>query len=175
MTTKRCAECKTTWSGLNTPDRCPACGSDIYDIPGVTATGHKANHIGAPAVFKLEEAIRPVCSAFGAYEGVGGCYLVGSALVRPDWRDVDVRLILDDDAFMAEFPDCYSVNHYEHNARWLLLTVSISEYLSLRTGLPIDFQIQPQSVANARHAVSDGHGRSAIGLTMPKKEPADAR
>jgi hypothetical protein len=126
----------------------------------------KAVYIGAPACFALEQAIRPVCEAFGAYEGVCGCYVVGSALERPDWRDVDVRLILEDDAFVAEFPDAYSVHHYEHDARWLLLTVAISAHLSKATGLPIDFQIQPQSIANKRH----DKARNAIGLVIRKEK-----
>ena len=31
------------------------------------------------------------------------CYLVGSATKRPDFRDVDVRMILDDEEFHALF------------------------------------------------------------------------
>lgn len=116
----------------------------------------KAAYIGAPACFALELAIRPVCEAFKVY----CCYLVGSCLERPDWRDVDIRLIMDDDAFLAEFPS--AGQHWEQDSRWLLLMTSISEYLSKRTGLPIDFQCQPQTRANARHKGV----RSAIGLRI---------
>lgn len=120
----------------------------------------KGVYIGAPACFALEEAIRPVCEAFGgAYQGVGGCYVVGSALERQDWRDVDIRLMLDDAAFAVEFPDALD-GHWENDTRWLLLTVAISEYLAKRTGLPIDFQFQPQTHANARHKGR----RNAIGI-----------
>ena len=119
----------------------------------------KGVYIGAPACFALEEAIRPVCEAFGAYvRGVSGCYLVGSCLERPDWRDVDVRLLLDDEDFAREFP--HAGDHWENDTRWLLLTVAISERLSRLTGLPIDFQVQPRSKANARHPGR----RNAIGL-----------
>jgi hypothetical protein len=117
----------------------------------------KAVYVGAPACFALEEAIRPVCEAFGVH----CCYVVGSALSRADWRDVDVRLILDDDAFAREFPKAHP-NHYEHDARWLLFVVAISERLSRQTGLPIDFQIQPRTHANTRHKGR----RNAIGLRM---------
>lgn len=126
----------------------------------------KGVYIGAPACFALEEAIRPVCDAFQVYTGSGtsGCYLVGSCLERLAWRDVDVRLILDDAAFAELFPDA-APGHHEHDARWLLLTVAISERLSRQTGLPIDFQFQPQTHANERHK---GH-RSAIGIRIAKE------
>jgi hypothetical protein len=120
----------------------------------------KGIYIGAPACFALEEAIRPVCEAFGAYQGTGGCYVVGSSLERPDWRDVDVRLMLADDQFAALFPD--ACDHWENDTRWLLMTVAISERLSRLTGLPIDFQFQPQSLANARHKGR----RNAIGIRI---------
>ncbi len=126
----------------------------------------KATYIGAPACFRLEEAIRPVCEAFGVYQGkhVSGCYVVGSALERADWRDVDVRLMLSDEVFAREFPN--AGQHWEHDARWLLLTVAISEYLSKRTGLPIDFQFQPKTHANEKH-----HGRrNAIGIVFRTSE-----
>lgn len=105
----------------------------------------KANYIGAPAIFSLEQACRHVTEAFGGY----GCFLVGSALERADWRDVDVRYIMDDSEFAKLFPD--AGQHWEQDTRWLLLTVSISERLSKVTGLPVDFQFQPQTHANERH------------------------
>lgn len=120
----------------------------------------KASYIGAPAVFALEQACREVNDAFNGY----GCYLVGSAMVKPDWRDVDVRLIMSDEAFQAEFPGAGPVEHvhWEFDSKWLLLTISISERLSKVTGLPIDFQFQPQSHANKRHKGP----RSALGMRL---------
>ena len=115
----------------------------------------KAIYVGAPGCFKLEEAIRQVCDAFGVF----CCYLVGSALTRQDWRDVDVRLILDDADFAREFPSTRG-GQWEHDPRWLLFTTAISDRLSAITGLPIDFQIQPQTRANEMHKGP----RSAIGL-----------
>ena len=123
----------------------------------------KGIYIGAPACFALEEAIRPVCEAFGAYESTGGCYVVGSSLERADWRDVDVRLMLDDAQFAALFP-CAG-QHWENDTRWLVLTVAISERLTKLTGLPIDFQFQPQTLANARHKGR----RNAIGVRIPQE------
>lgn len=120
----------------------------------------KVSYIGAPAVFALEIACQTVCNAFGGY----GCFVVGSSMERPDWRDVDVRLIMSDEDFAALFPDAGS--HWEHDQRWLLLTVSVSGYLSKVTGLPIDFQFQPQTHANERHKGK----RNAIGLTIHRAE-----
>lgn len=114
-------------------------------------------YVGAPACFALEEACQFINAAFE-----GECYLVGSALERPDWRDVDVRLIMDDDAFLALFPNAGSAQHghWESDPRWILLTVAISERLSKQTGLPIDFQFQPRTHANDRHKGR----RNALGL-----------
>ena len=55
----------------------------------------KGIYIGAPACFALELACRQICEAFGGHH----CYVVGSSLERADWRDVDVRYMLEDDAF----------------------------------------------------------------------------
>jgi hypothetical protein len=124
----------------------------------------KANYVGAPAIFALEVACQPLWRAFGG-AGACGCYLVGSCLERADWRDVDVRFIMDDAEFAKLFPGTGA--HWEHDPRWLLLTIAISERLSKLTGLPIDFQFQPQTHANARH-----HGpRSAIGISILRGKP----
>lgn len=115
----------------------------------------KSVYVGAPACFALEQACQHIVQAFGDY----GCYLVGSALERPDWRDVDVRYIMADEQFAALFPNA---GNWEHDARWLLLTVSISAWLSKVTGLPVDFQMQPQTHANERHSGP----RNAIGFLI---------
>jgi hypothetical protein len=124
----------------------------------------KSIYIGAPACFALELAVRQVCEAFGIYQGkrFGGCYLVGSVLERADWRDVDIRIIMQDDLFAEHFPD--AGNRWEHDAKWLLLTTAISEWLTKRTGLPIDFQFQPMTHANERHKGP----RSALGIRIAK-------
>tara|TARA_R110002074_G_scaffold299200_1_gene470683 strand:- start:455 stop:790 length:336 start_codon:yes stop_codon:yes gene_type:complete len=93
-----------------------------------------------------------------------GAYVVGSVLERADWRDVDVRFIMDDVSFAEMFPD--ADQHWEFDPKWLLLTVAISKWLSDQTGLPIDFQFQPQTHANARHKGR----RNAVGLRFAKSE-----
>jgi hypothetical protein len=119
----------------------------------------KAIYVGAPAIFALELACQHITAAFGSF----GCYVVGSAIERADWRDVDVRLILADEEFARLFPDAV-MPCWEQDERWLLLTVSISLWLKQQTGLPVDFQIQPQTHANERHKGQ----RHSIGLRIAK-------
>lgn len=120
----------------------------------------KASYVGAPAIFLLERECRLLNEAFG--DGHPGCYLVGSSLVKPDWRDVDIRFIMPDDEFEKLFPD--AERHWEFDQRWLIMTASISLHLSKVTGLPIDFQFQKQSHANARY---DGL-RHPMGMSFVK-------
>ena len=116
-------------------------------------------NIGAPACFALEMACKVLNDAFD-----GQCYVVGSVLQRPDWRDVDVRLMMDDAAFSALFPDVADLRygHWEFDPRWTVMTVSLSAWLRAQTGLPVDFQFQPSSFANQRHKGS----RNAIGMRV---------
>lgn len=120
---------------------------------------NKASYVGAPAIFALELACRDIGDAFGGL----GCFLVGSAIDRADWRDVDVRCILSNEDFAAEFPD--AGQFWEQDTRWLLLTVAISGWLSKVSGLPVDFQFQPQTHANERHEGA----RHAIGFRLAKE------
>lgn len=66
-------------------------------------------------------------------------YQVGSSLVRKDWRDVDVRVMLDAeryDALVASGVDLYYLN------------LAVSLWGQRVTGLPIDFQVQDAESAN---------------------------
>jgi hypothetical protein len=86
----------------------------------------------------LNDACIPVAQAFDSNP-----YLVGSATKRPDFRDVDVRLILTDEDFDYWF--CGRV------MLWSLVCMAIGRHLADVTGLPIDFQIQRMTEANAKH------------------------
>lgn len=101
-------------------------------------------------LYHLDQACQLVTRAFG-----GDCpYLVGSAGIGNDsgaYRDVDVRLMLGGEEFAAACPT---------RERWELLCLAIGIYLSERTGLPVDFQIQLASIANERF---DGP-RNPLGL-----------
>lgn len=65
------------------------------------------------------------------------CWLVGSALQTRDHRDVDVRVIMDDDKFDALFGPEKGLNAF-----WHFFCVAVSVYMADRTGLNIDFQVQ---------------------------------
>lgn len=82
-------------------------------------------------------------------------YQVGSSLRTKDWRDIDVRLILPDEEFTARFG---KVQGAEANAKLAAITLAFSALGQQMTGLPIDFQIQPQSWANEKYP----HSRSAL-------------
>lgn len=92
-------------------------------------------------LYNLDIACRLVSKAFKG----GPPYLVGSAGLANEggtYRDVDVRLMLDDDEFAEVCPT---------RTRWELLCLALGAYLRERTGLPIDFQIQRVREANERY------------------------
>lgn len=60
--------------------------------------------------------------------------LVGSCMTRRDPRDVDVRIILDDEDPLLVHPE-----------RLPLLHVALSEWARSMTGLPVDAQFQSRS------------------------------
>ena len=105
-------------------------------------------------MYHLDAACRLISRAFDG----GPPYLVGSAGTQNlvdgagTYRDVDVRLMLDDDEFAAVCPT---------RERWELLCLAISAYLAERTSLPIDFQVQRASEAQARFG---GKFRNPLGM-----------
>jgi len=124
----------------------------------------KGIYIGAPKCFALELACRQLWDAFDEDDAFFGCYVVGSAMERPDWRDVDVVGIMADAAFFKLFPGA-TIHDFEFNPRWLIITVALSRWLSDQSGLPVDFKFQAMTHANSMH-----HGpRSAIGLSKFKR------
>jgi hypothetical protein len=100
-------------------------------------------------MYHLDLACQVIHNAFGQPP-----YLVGSAGIgcTGPYRDVDIRLMLDDAEFAALCPT---------RARWELLCLSFGAYLSERTGLPIDFQIQRTTEANERYG---GKPRNPLGM-----------
>lgn len=97
--------------------------------------------VGMPEWLKLNQFGRVVWEAFDEVP-----YLVGSAALGKRWRDVDVRLILSDDAFASQVgnlrrPRCL-------NLRWNALCLAFAALGRDMTGLPIDFQIDQQTQAN---------------------------
>ncbi len=111
--------------------------------------------VGMPTALLLDEFGSHVWSAFGH-----PCYHVGSSLTqKTGWRDVDVRLILNDEEY--ERMGLGDPERTHHNAKWVSLVLAYSALGKVITGLPIDFQIQQQSYANEHY---DGM-RSALGMT----------
>jgi hypothetical protein len=88
----------------------------------------------------------------------GTPYLVGSVLTTHDFRDVDVRVIIDDEEWAVLFPGLDDVN--VRDAKWSGICTAFSIWGSTATGLPIDFQLQPMTKANEQH---QGR-RHALGL-----------
>lgn len=74
-------------------------------------------------------------------------YQVGSSLTQKrGWRDVDVRLILPDDEYAVYFNDPFKPAHDALRLMsWNLAWSVLGRYM---TRLPIDFQIQQQTLAN---------------------------
>lgn len=126
----------------------------------------RANYVPAPHFYHLNQACALIEKAFDSYP-----YLVGSSIERRDFRDVDVRLILDDAKYDQLFHD---KDAGWTNALWSLMCTSISDYLSKVSGLPIDFQIQRQTQANEQHK---GQHRSALGLFLdyPGERPSEIK
>lgn len=148
---------------------CPKCGRVFHagkecpkDKPPHPPKRRKASYIGAPACFELELAMRHIMDAFGQDDAFG-CYVVGSALDRPDRRDIDVVMIMSDEGFAKLFPDAQG-SSFEFDTRWLVMTVALSKWLSDLVGLPIDFKFQPQTLANQIHKGR----RNAIGFRIAK-------
>jgi hypothetical protein len=119
--------------------------------------------VGSPGFFLLNQACLAVRYAFGSV------FLVGSAIASKDYRDVDVRAILADREFERLFPGL--IGNPRLNPMWSLLCSSISVHLSQASGLPVDFQIQAQTVANEKHP---GQRRIPLGL-YPQIREEDRR
>ena len=110
--------------------------------------------VGMPATLYLERFGELVADAFGEIP-----YRVGSSLETTAWRDVDIRLILDDEAYERwGFGD---PRRPHNNRRWVAFTLAFTAIGREMTGLPVDFQIQQRTQANAEHSGK----RSALGLT----------
>jgi len=127
--------------------------------------------LSPPRLYALDAACRPIREAFGCSP-----YLVGSVQERKPGplSDVDVRLILSDEKYDRLFGK-------QSAAFRTILDLAFSAWLSQQTGLPVDFQIQRRTEANANHAgkqrnplggraLSDWLGDATPIATQPNKE-----
>ncbi|MEV0843638.1 hypothetical protein AB0I55_29345 [Actinocatenispora sera] len=96
----------------------------------------RLHYLGPHDALRLDLACRPLVEAFGTAP-----VLVGSALARPDYRDVDVRLVVSDDRYRELFGGS------ELLAR--LISCALSDWLGRASGLPVDFQVRSAAAAAA--------------------------
>lgn len=100
--------------------------------------------VGRPECYLLKLFGAHVNQAFGHVP-----YHVGSSLTeKRGWRDVDVRLILPDDEYAAYGGDPFTGGH-NGPLRRVMHELAWSTLGRKMTGLPIDFQIQCATLANA--------------------------
>jgi hypothetical protein len=121
-----------------------------------------------PAALYFNEFGSQVWHAFGEIP-----YHVGSSLRGKKWRDVDVRLILDDEQYAAAGFGNPLQPH--ENGKWSALCAAFSELGRKMTGLPIDFQIQQRTFANKTYSPKTGHCRSALGFVELRMGPYKAK
>ena len=112
--------------------------------------------VGMPTTLLLDEFGYQVWAAFGDCT-----YHVGSSVFNKTFRDVDVRLILEDEVY--EQMELGDPKRPHENKKWVALTLAFSALGKAMTGLPIDFQIQQQTDANDTYSQKDGCVRSALG------------
>lgn len=105
--------------------------------------------VGMPAGVWLTKFGEIVADYFGEYP-----FHVGSSLFSKDFRDVDVRLILDDADFAGRFGTIQSA---EVNPKLAAITLAFCALGKQMTGLPIDFQIQTLSHANDKYPGNRSH------------------
>ncbi len=97
--------------------------------------------VGMPATMLLQQYSAVLQDAFGEMP-----YHVGSSLTqKTGWRDVDIRVILDDEEFARLFGDCGA---HPMNEKWAAFCLAFAVLGREMTGLPIDFQVQPRTEAN---------------------------
>lgn len=97
-------------------------------------------------------------------------YHVGSSVMSKGWRDIDVRVLLPDEEFEAQFGSGPNALFALSNPKLAAVTLAFSVLGQQMTGLPIDFQIQPVTWANEKFSQRDGCVRSALLELRPTEE-----
>ena|SRR5580700_5451634 len=117
--------------------------------------------VGQPQQMLLNQFGDIISGAFGTHN----VYHVGSSMGdnKKDWRDVDVRVMLDDEEWAKLFGDLEPANCHR-SKKWEMLCIVFSHYGRHLTGLPIDFQIQRTKEANEQYSAKDGCYRSHCGI-----------
>lgn len=129
-------------------DRCDECvGKERPPDPVIEAIVNKvteskkgkrlASYLPVPIFLRLDYCCASIREAFG-HE----IYLVGSCLERADFRDVDLSMMMPDEDYARMFPN---------EAVRLFFNMAVSDWLTARTGLNIDFKFQDTTKANDEH------------------------
>jgi hypothetical protein len=113
------------------PDSAPTEGA-----PAVVEKKSRKSYLTTYDLARLDNACKVLESAWH-----WRTYLVGTA-EGGEYRDVDVRTILDDTEFDQLFEGRQQL--------WELVCLAITAYLRDATGLPIDYQIQRTTEANEK-------------------------
>jgi len=120
-------------------------------VTGKRVTRRRGSYLQLWEFERLEEWCRLVSVLFDGEVP----YLVGSANTRPDYRDVDLRVILEDEVFDTRWRDPVKLRYMNR---------AVSAWGQRDTGLPIDFQIQRMTEANEQFPTGPGQTRNAMGL-----------
>ncbi len=114
--------------------------------------------VGMPQSLNLHRFGAYLNAMFGEHT-----YHVGSSLEKKDgWRDVDVRVILEDEVWDAM--KLGDPKNPHTNAKWVAYCLCLSAFGKELTGLPIDCQLQRQTEANEEFGRGKGTSRSFLGL-----------
>lgn len=90
-------------------------------------------------------------------------YLVGSAAIGKNWRDVDVRIMMPDEEFWKLFPN--RTQPMTLDKKWVAICMAFSELGRRMTELPIDFQIQSDVHGNGTYPMKE-HPRHSLILYL---------
>ena len=114
--------------------------------------------IGPHKALLLEQFGQLVLAAWG---DLG--YLVGSSQRGELWRDIDVRVMLSNEEYARHFGTVWQEGKRHQDPRWRAEMLAWSVLGERITGLPIDFQVERLSEADALHP---DEPRNPIGVSF---------
>lgn len=125
----------------------------------------RGNYIASPLALRMLDCFGLL--VIEAFPDSVGVYMVGSALIRPTFRDVDVRCMLLDEEFATRFGD---ETDWRRNRPLMAHNFAFSALGREVAKLPIDFQIEQMTAANAENP--DG-GRHPLGHALAVAAPSE--
>ena len=129
---------------MTEPMKCANCG-ELH---------HRRCGLDTSELETLDRACSPLAEAFGVCT-----YLVGTAAFCENFRDVDVRTMLDDEDFDRRF------GGKDGDVFWSVFCYSVGKLLREQTGMNIDYQVQRCTQANENHNGT----RDPIGVRPPRR------